>query len=52
MVTKPVVLVDGTSLNRRMKGVGRYAWQIISELQRRLGDKVALTVVAFEHVNG
>jgi glycosyltransferase involved in cell wall biosynthesis len=48
MVTKPVVLVDGTSLNRRMKGVGRYAWQIISELQRRLGDKVALTVVAFE----
>lgn len=43
----PIVLVDGTSLSRKMKGVGRYAWQICDALDRRLPDHVRLRIVCF-----
>jgi glycosyltransferase involved in cell wall biosynthesis len=45
---KATVLVDGTLLNRRLKGIGRYAWQICVALSRDLPKETDLVVVVFE----
>ena len=42
------VLVDATSLSRRMKGVGRYAWHLCESLSRELPAEADLVLVAFE----
>lgn len=41
------VLFDGTSLGRRMKGVGRYAYQMLIGLERELGDVIEIRVLVF-----
>jgi glycosyltransferase involved in cell wall biosynthesis len=41
------VLVDATSLNRRVKGVGRYAWHLCEALSESLPQRVRLILVAF-----
>lgn len=46
---KPVILFDGTAITHQMKGVGRYAWHLAEQLDRRLSDTCDLVVV---HVVG
>jgi glycosyltransferase involved in cell wall biosynthesis len=41
------VLVDATSLNRHMKGVGRYAWHLCEALSRGLPAEAELVLVVF-----
>lgn len=45
---RAVVLVDATSLTPKMKGVGRYAWQLCFALDQHLPKDVRLVLVVFE----
>lgn len=47
MPSSPCVLVDATSLNRRMKGVGRYTWHLCAALSHELPGNARLLLVAF-----
>jgi glycosyltransferase involved in cell wall biosynthesis len=42
------VLVDATSLNRRMKGVGRYTWYLCQALSQDLPENARLVLVSFQ----
>ena len=46
--SKTTILVDATSLNRRMKGVGRYAWHLCEALSRGLPAETELVLAVFE----
>lgn len=45
---KPLILFDGTSITKRMKGVGRYAWNLLEQMDRRLGNDYHILVLHFE----
>jgi len=45
--TKKQVLIDGTTLNRNAKGVGRYTYHICRELDERLTSEWEMTIVTF-----
>jgi len=44
----PRLLIDGTALSARPKGVGRYSFQLIDRITRRLGERWCVDVMVGE----
>lgn len=44
------VMVDGTALHPRMKGVGRYAWQLCDALEREMPAGGRLMIAVFDGI--
>ena len=44
----PKLLIDGTALSKNPKGVGRYSFELINQLSRRLSRDWSINVVVFD----
>lgn len=48
LLTRTQIVVDATSLDTKMKGVGRYTWQICKALEICLPEEVGLHLLVFD----
>jgi glycosyltransferase involved in cell wall biosynthesis len=44
----PRLLIDGTALTTKPKGVGRYSRQLVEQLMRRLGRDWSISIIVFD----